>query len=71
MYLKGLGTPRDPQTAYVWLKAAELGGDKSASALLNGLDDELTDEQIATARKQAAELVPNNPENLVLAGIRH
>lgn len=51
MYLKGDGVRRDEVKAYRWLSLAATQGDSQASSVLNRVEEDLSPEQIAEARR--------------------
>jgi hypothetical protein len=56
MYALGRGTPKDLQSAYLWISAAALQGDTRGSAALPSLEAQLTPAQLAEARLKAQSL---------------
>jgi len=53
--LLGEGVPLDPVRAYMWLALAALHGDTAGESSLLALEQELSPEQLAEARKLATE----------------
>jgi TPR repeat protein len=64
MYADGLGTPKDPEAAYVWITSASLGGDARGRDLLPSLEALLSPQQISTARERAHRLLFERGEQL-------
>ena len=56
MYADGRGTIKNLQTAYVWVKAAEMAGDSRANELLRALEKVLPPTQLEAAREEAGKL---------------
>jgi len=56
MYALGRGTPKDVQSAYLWISAAALQGDTRGNATLLSLEPQLTSAQLAEARLRARSL---------------
>ncbi len=58
MYLLGSGVAKDPVAAQTWALVGEAAGDPLAAQLRMKLENDLTPEQNAAARSQAAAFVP-------------
>ena len=56
MYANGRAIPKDPETAYTWILAASMAGDQRGQEFLRLLEPQLSAEQLAHARKRAADL---------------
>ena len=56
MYYHGQGVLKSLQAAYVWWSIASESGDKTSKKNLEMLSSEMTQQQIAQAQKEAAEL---------------
>ncbi len=61
MYALGRGTPKDVQSAYLWISAAALQGDTRGNATLLSLEPQLTPAQLAEARLRARSLGLSSP----------
>jgi TPR repeat protein len=56
MYAEGMGTSKDPESAYAWLTSASMAGDQRGRDMLPKLEAQLTPQQLAQARQQAHNL---------------
>ena len=56
MYALGRDTPKDLQSAYLWISAATFEGDTRGRATLLSLETQLTPEQLTEAKLRARSL---------------
>ena len=57
LYEEGKGVPRDLEYAYAWLAVASAGGHKRSIAELPKVEQQLSEEELASARKLARKLL--------------
>ncbi|RME33494.1 MAG: sel1 repeat family protein [Gammaproteobacteria bacterium] len=57
LYEEGKGVPRDLEYAYAWLAVASAGGHKRSIAELPKVEKQLSEEELASARKLARKLL--------------
>jgi TPR repeat protein len=53
MYANGLGVEKDPETAYAWISAASMAGDRRGDYLIPALKELLTAQQVSAASQKA------------------
>jgi len=61
MYATGRATRKDAESAYIWILAASLAGDRRGIGYLPSLEAEMTPGQLARAKERARELQATPP----------
>jgi TPR repeat protein len=61
MYANGLGVERDPETAYAWISAASMAGDRRGDYLIPALKQLLTAQETSAA-DQRSRIAPFKPD---------